>query len=85
MIQIIMAEGKGHKNSREGWPMTSAELQERLEELVDASSLTDVVEALAAVCVEKSEHLRANWQDKKTAKVWDDLASKLARIECLGL
>jgi hypothetical protein len=56
-----------------------------LEELVDASSLSAVIEALALMCREKADHLRSNWQDKNAARTWERDARKLdmlaAKIE----
>ena len=47
------------------------DLLETLEELIDKHGLTHVVNTLAVVCLEKAEHLRANWQDSTTARVWE--------------
>jgi hypothetical protein len=52
-------------------------LQNELEALIDGSSLTDVITALAVVCREKAEHLRENWQDRSTAKTWEQDATLL--------
>jgi hypothetical protein len=60
--------------------MTQQKLIEMLEPLVDATSLGDVILALARTCNEKAEHLRMHWQDERSAKVWDTLADKLDRI-----
>ena len=60
--------------------MTQQKLIEMLEPLVDATSAGDVILALARTCNEKAEHLRSNWQDERSAKVWDALASKLDKI-----
>lgn len=43
----------------------------RLEEMVDLTSLTEVLEALEEICYLKAEHLRTNWQDKVSAKLWE--------------
>lgn len=59
--------------------MTQAQLIAVLEPLVDASSVSDVVLALARVCNEKAEHVLVNWQDKTTAKAWDGAARVLDR------
>ncbi len=47
------------------------DITEDLEAMVDKHGLTHVLVGLACVCFEKGEHLRVNWQDKATAKVWD--------------
>lgn len=59
---------------------TQAQLIEALEELVDASDLSTVILSLARMCNEKAEHLRCNWQDEITAKVWDRAARKLDKL-----
>lgn len=59
---------------------TQAQLIEKLEELVDGSDLSSVTIALGLLCSEKAEHLRCNWQDEITAKVWDRASNKLVRL-----
>jgi hypothetical protein len=49
---------------------------EALEQLTDAESLTHVLTGLEIMCGEKAEHIKVNWQDAKTARVWNR-ASKL--------
>jgi hypothetical protein len=62
---------------------------EALERLVDAHGLLHVVTGLELMCSEKAVHIRTNWQDIVTSKVWDDAGkgfSKLARkIEPLNI
>lgn len=48
-----------------------------LETMVDTVGLRNVLYALSTICGEKAEHLRANWQDHASAKVWDHAAGKL--------
>jgi hypothetical protein len=60
--------------------LTQAEI-ETLERMVDRCSMARVLEGLAEVCELKAEHLRANWQDERSAKSWEreaDAISKLA-------
>ena len=45
-----------------------------LEALVDRHSVHAVLLDLAAVCFDKGDHLRSNWQDELTAKTWDRAA-----------
>ena len=45
-----------------------------LENLVDGSSLHDVLSALANICGEKSVHIAENWQDVALAKRWNQRA-----------
>lgn len=46
-------------------------ITETIEQLIDQSSLLDVLTAIECICGEKAAHLRANWQDRQSAKVWD--------------
>lgn len=50
--------------------MTALELQDQLEELVDATSLEDVIRALSVVCGLKADHIAVDWQDKATSRPW---------------
>lgn len=43
-----------------------------LEALVDATSLLHVLTGLELIAYEKAEHLRVNWQDRASAKHWDN-------------
>jgi hypothetical protein len=47
------------------------DITETLETMIDKHGLTHVVTGLALICAEKAVHLRTNWQDKVSAKVWD--------------
>jgi hypothetical protein len=48
----------------------STELENALEALIDAHGLYAVTEALAEICLGKSEHLATNRQDAEAAKRW---------------
>lgn len=50
--------------------MTEREALSKVEEIVDALGLSVVLATMGTVCAEKAEHLRANWQDNRTANVW---------------
>jgi hypothetical protein len=52
-------------------------IAEEIESLIDDSSLTDVLTAIELVCLEKAEHLRANWQDTDAAKSWESDAKQV--------
>lgn len=51
-----------------------------LESMIDTSDVSAVLRALALVCVEKSEHLQVNWQDKAAARRWDSAHKALMRF-----
>ena len=57
------------------------ELETVLEEWVDKSSLSKVLEVLSTVCQAKSEHLEANWQDTTTAKYWYQAGYALEKLQ----
>jgi hypothetical protein len=50
-----------------------------LELLVDGLGLHRVVELLAEVCHEKSEHMTSAWQDEDGARLWRRAARALER------
>lgn len=64
-------------------------LQEQLEQLIDRHSLSAVAGAIAAVCREKAEHLRSNWQDYQSEKAWNQAAKQFdvaeTAVDYLGL
>jgi hypothetical protein len=53
---------------------------ETLEALIDRHGLLHVVTGLEMICSEKAEHIRANWQDKVTARPWDRAANRLYTV-----
>lgn len=63
-----------------GWKMSdfkTGSLDETLEALIDKHGLLQIVTGLDLICAEKAEHLRVNWQDKASARVWDRAANAL--------
>ena len=56
------------------------EFEYELENFIDKSSLSDVLESLVEICYAKAEHLRSNWQDSKAAKSWDRDAAVIGRM-----
>lgn len=55
-------------------------IADELEPSVDAHGLSMILDALALVCSEKADHVRENWQDEATAKVWEDMAGQILRV-----
>lgn len=53
------------------------DITEILENMIDKHGLLHVVTGLDFICSEKAEHIRHNWQDKKTARVWDKASYSL--------
>lgn len=52
----------------------------KLEAMVDKVGLSNVLYALAHIAWAKGDHLRANWQDRAAAKVWEGDASKIEKL-----
>ena len=57
-----------------------ASLKENLEQEIDRLGIDTVVDALAEICREKSEHVSTNWGDRNLAKAWNKLAEKLQHV-----
>ena len=59
---------------------------EEIEKTVDnwigerPESILDILDAIATSCRNTSEHLESNWQDRKSAKQWDKIASKIEKV-----
>lgn len=53
---------------------------EQLERVIDVHGLCHVLTALECICGEKAEHIRANWQDRATARPWDTLSRRLSKL-----
>jgi len=50
-----------------------------LEDMVDRWSLGTVLNMLETICYAKAEHLRSNWQDPTTGKLWERAGYRLDR------
>lgn len=50
---------------------------ETIELMIDKYGLGEMTMALNVIAGDKADHLRANWQDKTSAKVWDRAATRL--------
>lgn len=45
--------------------------EQTLEQIIDRSSVYAVLMAITRIIAWKAEHIRSNWQDEQTAKVWE--------------
>jgi len=52
-----------------------------IEALMDACQVGGMLDLMAEVASAKADHVRSNWQDEKTAKVWDKIATKLLQTQ----
>jgi hypothetical protein len=59
--------------------LTEAEIKV-LECMVDRCGMARVLEGLAEVCDLKAAHLRANWQDERSAKAWERDADAISKL-----
>jgi hypothetical protein len=52
----------------------------KLEDMIDTTSVVELIEAIAEICQDKEEHINVNWQDDKLARHWRDAARKLNEV-----
>jgi hypothetical protein len=60
--------------------MTEADfekLAQALEQMVDAFTVREVLNALVMICDEKAEHVAVNWQDATSAKWWANASNQI--------
>lgn len=55
--------------------------KDALESLIDAYGVREVMQELATLCFEKSEHIQSNWQDKLLASVWAQRGHKINALQ----
>ena len=61
-------------------PNLTQSRKDEFEAMIDATTLQEVVEALAEIAFEKAAHLRENWQDERSAKVWEKAGERLNKL-----
>lgn len=49
-----------------------------IEETIDQHGLATVLETIGDICHGKADHLRSNWQDEETAKLWSRAGAKVS-------
>jgi hypothetical protein len=52
-------------------------IEMQIEAYIDANSVEAALDAVATVCREKADHVRAEWQDEATAKTWECQANSI--------
>lgn len=55
--------------------------KDTLEELLDRHGMETILDALAQICHEKSEHCQTNWQCPELAKRWLSAGIKLDLVK----
>lgn len=56
------------------------QLEQQIETLIDRHTVAKLLEVMAQVCFEKSDHIKENWQDARLAKFWEMNAKTLTKI-----
>ena len=54
--------------------------KDKLESLLDGTSLSYLLSVLGEICFEKADHIQINWQDKVNADLWNDAGEFIAKI-----
>jgi len=54
--------------------------KEKLEELLDFHGPAELLEMLAEICIEKSMHVQANWQDQGLSLAWRKLGYRIDTV-----
>ena len=51
-----------------------------LENMIDRTSLYEVLSIIEGICAAKADHLRSNWQDDYAAKLWDRAGADICEV-----
>lgn len=54
--------------------------KDTLEQYIDKYGLSETLSHIADICYNKAEHLKSNWQDESTARVWEKDAEKIMAL-----
>lgn len=52
----------------------------RLEEMIDGSSVKEVLDMIGTICSEKGDHIRGNWQDEPMARRWERVGQRCDKL-----
>ena len=69
-----------HKQTHAMKLLEKPQIQDHLETLADKHSLCFILNCLAQISFEKSDHVQATWQDRALAKQWEKIAVSLEAI-----
>ncbi len=61
-----------------GMQANQIESRDLLEQCIDGSSLSAVLEMIEVICEEKAQHISENWQDEGLAKMWIRAAKRVS-------
>lgn len=51
-----------------------------IEKMIDKSSLNYILEVISAICFDKAEHVRSNWQDEPLAIDWEHDGNEIQKL-----
>ena len=80
-VQVRVSEWEPRKPVEPTGNQLSGNESDSIEAMIDKHGLGEVISAIAVICFEKADHLRSNWQDERTAKVWDNAGKAVERAE----
>ncbi len=55
-------------------------IEEQIEALIDKHGLLHVLTTIELLCAEKAEHIQVNWQDRMTARAWDNASKRISKL-----
>lgn len=55
------------------------QLRDKIEDLIDTTSLHDILQAIEHICYLKGAHIDENWQDSTTAAPWYNASTTIAK------
>jgi len=53
---------------------------ETLEALIDRVGAEETLNLIAAICASKAEHVRASYNDRQTARAWDQVGAAVSEV-----
>lgn len=54
--------------------------RDKIEAIIDRTSLRDVLQGIAQICYDKAEHIASNWQDHPLSMTWDRAAGLIEKV-----
>lgn len=56
------------------------QLETTIEQLIDKHGTNEVLQAIVNIADQKEWHIKENWQDKKLAKYWRNVARRISAV-----
>ena len=65
-------------------PQATHSVNDYIEDIIDHTSLADVLGVLSQICADKSAHVHENWGDEDYADRWREASDKILKLaeEC---